>query len=256
MSLRLKIVLALVLLATCATAAVSASSYVSTRRELNEVVDRSLTDAAANPAVLLRSLGRGPGFGPGRGGSGAGDADDAVGRPARVFDMVLAQLIDGDGVIVRSPSSGELPIDETDRAVADGSFRGAIGPRDVTIDGEAARMLTIPVSRLRCGANRPLRSRDRAGAARRSEPGRLYSVALVDRCRGDRRLADRSPGDPPAGAPHPGRRRRRRHWAPGRGSAGQRFRRNGATRLGVQRHARRAGPQQRPAAATRAGRQP
>ena len=40
MSLRLKIVLALVLLASCATAAVGVSSYVSTRHELNQVVDR------------------------------------------------------------------------------------------------------------------------------------------------------------------------------------------------------------------------
>ncbi len=72
MSLRLKIVAALVLLATCATAAVGISSYVSTRHELNEVVDRSLQDAAANPVQLLRFFGRGPGDGRGPGG-GFGD---------------------------------------------------------------------------------------------------------------------------------------------------------------------------------------
>jgi hypothetical protein len=92
-SLRLKIVLALVLLATCATAAVGYSSYVSTRNELNAVIDRSLQDAAKNPTQLLRSFGRDgfPGFGPGRGGSAPGGDGDA---PPRVFDSVLAQVID------------------------------------------------------------------------------------------------------------------------------------------------------------------
>ena len=55
MSLRLKIVAALVLLAACATAAVGVSSYVSTRHELNQVVDRSLTSAATSPGQVLRS---------------------------------------------------------------------------------------------------------------------------------------------------------------------------------------------------------
>ena len=85
MSLRLKIVLALVLLATCATAAVGVSSYVSTRHELNEVIDRSLKDAAANPGSLLRFFfGRGPGLGPGRGGfnpDADGDGDGPIEAP-------------------------------------------------------------------------------------------------------------------------------------------------------------------------------
>jgi len=67
MSLRLKIVAALVLLAACATAAVGASSYVSTRHELNQVVDRSLTTAASNPRQLLQYVGGGPGRGGGPG---------------------------------------------------------------------------------------------------------------------------------------------------------------------------------------------
>ena len=132
MSLRLKIVLALVLLATCATAAVGFSSYVSTRHELNEAVDTSLRDAASN-------LGRGPGPGGGFG------SDDGRGSPPRVFDAVLAQIITADGTILRSPQSGVLPVDAADLAIANGSDTKSSTPRDVTVGGEAFRMLTVPV---------------------------------------------------------------------------------------------------------------
>jgi two-component system sensor histidine kinase MprB len=135
-SLRLKIVLALVLLATCATAAVGFSSYVSTRHELNEAVDTSLRDAASN----LQFLGRGPGLGPGFGSDG-----DGRGSPPRVFDAVLAQIITADGTILRSPQSGVLPVDAADLAVANGADTSPSSPRDVTVAGEAFRMLTVPV---------------------------------------------------------------------------------------------------------------
>jgi two-component system, OmpR family, sensor histidine kinase MprB len=174
MSLRLKIVLALVLLATCATAAVGVSSYVSTRQELNAVVDRSLVDAAANPAQLLRFFGRGPGPGPG---SGDFDPDGARGAP-RVFDAVIAQIIAADGTIVVSPRSGELPVDDDDRAVASGAFTGVSEPRNVTVDGEASRMLTIPIDR--GGAMqiaRSARETERALAVIRTRT--LLSVGLV-----------------------------------------------------------------------------
>jgi len=141
-SLRLKIVLALVLLATCATAAVGFSSYVSTRHELNEAIDRSLRDAAANPGQLVRFVGRGPG-GLGAGPSFGNDGDD--GSPPRVFDSVLAQIITADGTILRSPQSGALPVDAADLAVANGSDTTSSSPRDVTVGGEAFRMLTVPV---------------------------------------------------------------------------------------------------------------
>ncbi len=145
MSLRLKIVAALVLLAACATAAVGISSYVSTRHELNEVVDRSLRDAAANPVQLLRYFGRGPGGGRGRAWIRRGFRRACRAPPPRVFDAVLAQIIAADGTVVRSPQSGELPVDDADRAVADGSMPASSRPRDVTIEGEAFRMLTIPI---------------------------------------------------------------------------------------------------------------
>ena len=58
---------------------------------------------------------------------------------------MLAQVIAADGTVVRSPASGELPVDDADRAVADGSAPRSSQPRDVTIEGDAYRMLTIPV---------------------------------------------------------------------------------------------------------------
>ncbi|HEY4608444.1 MAG TPA: hypothetical protein VIH06_04550, partial [Ilumatobacteraceae bacterium] len=177
MSLRLKIVIALVLLATCATAAIGFSSYVSTRKELNEVIDRSLSDAASNPGALLRSLGRGPGAGPlpGRGIGGDGDNDEV---PPRVLDAVEAQFISTDGTILRSPQSGALPVDDADRAVADGTSTGSSQPRDVTIDGDAYRMLTVPISGL--GAVQIARSaRETEHALRVIRNRTLFSVALV-----------------------------------------------------------------------------
>jgi two-component system sensor histidine kinase MprB len=181
MSLRLKIVLALVLLATCATAAVGVSSYVSTRHELNEVVDRSLQDAAANPGLLRRflGLGPGPGFGPVRGVLDPdSDGDGSPGPPPRVFDAVLVQVIGLDGGILRSPASGALPVDDSDRAVSSGAYTGITEPRDVSIDGEAYRILTVPVD----GGGavqiaRSARETERALAVIRART--LLSVSLV-----------------------------------------------------------------------------
>ena len=176
MSLRLKIVLALVLLATCATAAVGFSSYVSTRHELNEAVDTSLRDAAANPDQLVRFFGRGPG------GFGAGpdlstDGDGGGGAPPRVFDAVLAQIIAANGSIVRSPQSGVLPVDAADLAVANGSETKPSAPRDVTIGGEAFRMLTVPVEGGAVQIARSARETERALSVIRQRT--LLSVALV-----------------------------------------------------------------------------
>ena len=176
MSLRLKIVLALVLLATCATAAVGFSSYVSTRHELNEAVDTSLRDAAANPGQLVRFFGRGPGgLGPGPGVSADGDGAD--GAPPRVFDAVLAQIIAADGTIVRSPQSGVLPVGAADLAVANGSGIKSSVPRDVTIGGEAFRMLTVPVEGGAVQIARSARETERALSVIRQRT--LLSVALV-----------------------------------------------------------------------------
>ncbi|HEX2786067.1 MAG TPA: HAMP domain-containing sensor histidine kinase [Ilumatobacteraceae bacterium] len=178
MSLRLKIVAALVLLAACATAAVGISSYVSTRHELNQVVDRSLTTAAANPVQLqVRFFGRGPGIRPGQGLDTDGDGGLGDGAPPRAFDAVLAQLIDADGTVQWSPPSGQLPVDDADRAVANGTYTGLSEPRDVTIDGEAFRMLTVPVTGGAIQIARSARETQRALTVIRNRT--LLSVSLV-----------------------------------------------------------------------------
>jgi two-component system sensor histidine kinase MprB len=150
MSLRLKIVLALVLLATCATAVVGASSYISTRDELNGVVDQSLLNAASNltPASLNRLLsppptagqgGRGPGSGPGNDPDHDGDIDGS----RRQLDALLYQVVLDDGATILLSSSAQLPISETDAAIARGDRPDDGVPHDVKIGGESFRMLTI-----------------------------------------------------------------------------------------------------------------
>jgi two-component system, OmpR family, sensor histidine kinase MprB len=139
MSLRLKIVAALVLLAAAATAAVGLSSYVSTRRELNQVVDGSLRDAAARAdqfPIVFQGVGR-----PFPGGQGR---NNGRGAPPRVFDTVLAQLIASDGTVLGSPRSGQLPVGNVDLVVASGNSPSS-NPRDVSVDGEPYRMMTVGI---------------------------------------------------------------------------------------------------------------
>jgi two-component system sensor histidine kinase MprB len=171
-SLRLKIVLALVLLATVATAAVGASSYVTTRHELNDVIDRSLTEAAANPGRYLARVG--PGRGPGPRFDPDRDNDNDSARPN---DAVLVQVISEDGSVFASPVFGVLPVDAVDVAVASDTNLAQSRPRDVTIDGEAFRMMTV---RVRGGALQFARSAGEIQRAlHRVRARTLFSVALV-----------------------------------------------------------------------------
>src|SRR6476646_8515531 len=101
MSLRLKIVLALMLLGAAATTAVGAWSYVSTRSERERALDRSLNSAArtSNLVDLVRQSTR-PG-----------------GRP-RSFDQILVQLIDSEGQPLGGGLPQPLPVAPADLAVA------------------------------------------------------------------------------------------------------------------------------------------
>lgn len=137
MSLRLKIVLALILLSVCATGAIGVASYTATRHELEETVDSSL-DAAA------RSLQERPSL---------GDPDDdgdvpTAGRPGhedrpRSFEQVLYQVIDADGTVLTTGQMDALPVSDADLAVAASSDPTARARYDVEIDGERYRMLTV-----------------------------------------------------------------------------------------------------------------
>ncbi|MEQ1700871.1 MAG: HAMP domain-containing protein, partial [Ilumatobacteraceae bacterium] len=140
MSLRLKIVLALTLLACGATAAIGFVSYTSTKHELQETVDKSL-DSAARSVQGRAELGQPDGDdddlgGPNNGRPGHQD------RP-RSFEQVLYQVIDSKGTVLLNGQSYELPVSERDLAVAASADPNARTRYDVEIDGEQYRVLTV-----------------------------------------------------------------------------------------------------------------
>jgi len=125
MSLRLKLMLALVVLAVGATAAISVASYTSTRHELEQTIDRSLDSASRQIDGSL--------------------SPPVPGRPGRpgTFGQVLVQRIGTDGSILEAPASGELPVTAADLDVASSSNPNATRRHDVVIDGETFRVLTV-----------------------------------------------------------------------------------------------------------------
>ncbi len=134
MSLRIKIVLLLTVLAATATVAIGVASYTTTKHTLDETVQKSLNAAADQ-------LTDRPGIG-----DTDGDGDNVPNRPGhdrpRSFEQILVQAIDSSGNIVFSPTSGELPVTDADRAVAASSDPLARTEHEVTVDGEDFRVLT------------------------------------------------------------------------------------------------------------------
>lgn len=128
MTLRLKLVLALVALSATATAAIGVVSYRTTASQLRTQIDRSLD-------ATTEELRQGP---PGR-----GDLDrPGIPRPRafRAEGDVVVQLVTSDGDAIRT-SSVELPVDRVDRRLA-AAQRPLSVARDVEVDGESFRMLT------------------------------------------------------------------------------------------------------------------
>ena len=125
MSLRLKIVLALMLLAAVATTAVGAWSYMSTREELQNAIDRSLS--AASHTSYAEDAARAAAGLPGA-------------RPG-VFDQIFVQAIDGTGTFARFV---QLPIPVTDADTNVARTRRGQARHNVTIDGQPYRVLTFP----------------------------------------------------------------------------------------------------------------
>jgi two-component system sensor histidine kinase MprB len=137
-SLRLKIVLALILLSVCATGAIGVASYTSTKRELEQTVDKSL-DAAARNLQERPSLAD-P--------DDDGDGVPSAGRPGhedrpRSFEQVLYQVIDANGTVLTTGQTYALPVSDADLAVAASANPNARSRYDVEIDGERYRMLTV-----------------------------------------------------------------------------------------------------------------
>ncbi len=137
MSLRVKLVLALVLLSAASTIAIGAWSYAATANRLYDEIDRSLTEASREAPQRLE-----------RGGVDV-DGDDRLpsrftppGRPL-VEENVVVQVIDTQGDVVVSASGVELPVSDDDRAVAAGVEREV--RKDVTVDGVPYRAVTFSV---------------------------------------------------------------------------------------------------------------
>lgn len=133
MSLRLKVVLALVALSTAATVTIGVTSYRTTAGQLRSEVDRSLVTATEAIGDRRGELREGP-----------GPSDEGrPGAPLPSFrsegDVAVQVLAPGGGAI--SVSGLELPVDEVDRqvAAADAPVRRF---RDVDLDGESYRLLT------------------------------------------------------------------------------------------------------------------
>lgn len=128
MTLRLKLVLALVALSATATAAIGLVSYRTTASQLTTQIDRSLQ-------ATTDELRDGP---PGR-----GDWDrPGLPRPRsfRAEGDVVVQLVAPDGDAIGT-SDIELPVDRVDRRLAAAQRPLAVA-RDVEVDGESFRMLT------------------------------------------------------------------------------------------------------------------
>jgi two-component system sensor histidine kinase MprB len=126
-SLRTKLVLALVGCTAAASIAVGALSYGATALRLREEVDRSLEEATqelfaarraqSTPRLLLERAER-----------GAGEVD--------------LQLIDAQGRALSGVGGVLLPISEADREIAASDVRGEQLLRTIDVDGTPTRMLT------------------------------------------------------------------------------------------------------------------
>jgi len=130
MSLRVKLVLALVLLTSMAAISIGVWTYAATSHLLNDQIDRSLDDSAL---VAGGRPGHDQGFGPHT------DGDD-VAAASRVSDQNVTQFLAADGDRMTGSSAIVLPVDELDQAVA----RGDLGSvrRTVSVDGVDYRQLT------------------------------------------------------------------------------------------------------------------
>ena len=127
MSLRLKLVLALVALSTAATAAIGLFSYRTTEQQLEEQIDRSLVEAT-------RRLAERPEPPP----VGIDERDDR--RGLRGETDVVVQLLGPDGDTI-SYQGDALPVDDVDLQIARADRALSIN-RDVTVGDDRYRMLT------------------------------------------------------------------------------------------------------------------
>ena len=127
MSLRAKIVLSLVALSTAATLAIGVFAYRTTAEQMGDQIDHSLEMTASNLAGsrALRAMG----------------AQEAGRRDLVADSDTMFQLLDRQGDRFGTIGS-ELPVSALDRAIAGASEPRQV-TRDVVVDGQRARMLTV-----------------------------------------------------------------------------------------------------------------
>ncbi len=126
MSLRLRIILALAVLASLASIAIGLSSYRSTRVQLLKAVDQSLDAASLARGPQLRELCSDP----------DGDA------PPRALRGIVLQLVTRDAAV--TSCADVLPLTKRDRDLI-GAGRGRVRHNVSTANGEQFRVLSIAV---------------------------------------------------------------------------------------------------------------
>jgi two-component system sensor histidine kinase MprB len=134
-SLRLKLVLALVALSTAATLTIGLFSYRTTQRQLEEQVDNSLVEATRRLAERPAQRPRPDGF----------DDDDRAkvplpGQSFRGEGDVVVQLLGPDGETL-TYSGVALPVEDEDLRIA-AAEQPLSTTRDITVDDDRYRMLT------------------------------------------------------------------------------------------------------------------
>ena len=150
MSLRTKIVAALVVLSFVATGAIGALAYRATSRGLSSQVDQSVTASSVDLARRVTDR-RGPG--------GRGDRDqDRGGNPAPVppifsrpgdeqFGLLRAQFVSSQGRVVGAPDVEQLPVSAADLQLAAQEAEGITTLRNITVADDEYRMATTSVGR-------------------------------------------------------------------------------------------------------------
>ncbi len=162
MSLRLKLVLALVALTTAATVAIGVFSYRTTQQQLLGEVDASLADTVTSYAR--------PG-GPSRPPGGDSDRDRF-----RSEGDTLVQLLSSDGTVVAYRGES-IPVSDDDREIA-AAQNARTAYRDDTIDEESYRILTVGAGGGR-GAVQSARSLAETGRVLAALRTRILAASLV-----------------------------------------------------------------------------